>query len=218
MNDGNKSDENHPTLYSEKKVVCPGPMACPSDNHLKTKMFKRPIPKPRVRGVAYEGGRAVSPLASGVVADVVRTMRAPPPLGPRPTKWTPPVEYEFVAARMDAASGAAFIKRCEDWFAENKRERAVAAPRAALDPEPLIALFAKHKDKLPPCEEMCAAMLAAGHTELRVARYRQWRQNMNDTTKERQEILDAIFVKYPSANKPVPKKKKVIKAVKKKTA
>ncbi len=216
MNDGNKSGENHPTLYGEKKVVCPGPMAGPGDNYLK-KMFKRPIPKARVCATS-SSGRAVSPLAIGRVGDVVRSMRAPPPLGPRPTEWTPPSDYPFIAKHMSEAEAGPFIARCEDWLASHSR---VFVPKPAppvLDPEPLIALFAKHKDHRPPCEEMCSAMRASGHTELRVTKYRQWCKNMEDTTKERQEILDAIFIKYPSANKPVPKKKKVIKAVKKKTA
>jgi hypothetical protein len=119
---------------------------------------------------------------------------------------------------MPEEEAGPYIARCEAWLAAHAR---VVVPKPAppvLDPEPLIALLAKHKDKRPPCEEMCAAMLAAGHTELRVTRYRQWCQNMEDTKQQRQEALDAIFVKYPSANKPVPKKKKVIKAVKKKTA
>jgi hypothetical protein len=61
-------------------------------------------------------------------------------------------------------------------------------------------------------------MIAAGHTELRVAKYRQWCQNMESTSDERQAVLDLIFAKFPSANKPVPKAKvkKVIKVVKKK--
>ena len=218
MNDGNKSGENHPTLYGEKKVVCPGSLTGPSDNHLKNKMFKRPIPKPRVSGTAYAGGRAVCPLASGRAADVVRSMRAPPPAGPLPTKWTPPMEYEFVAARMPEAEAGPFIARCEAWFAAHARVVVPKPEPSALDPAPLIALFAKHKDHRPPCEEMCAAMLSAGQTEMRITRYRKWCKNMDDTKKERQEFLEAIFIKYPSANKPVPKKKKVIKAVKKKTA
>jgi hypothetical protein len=64
---------------------------------------------------------------------------------------------------------------------------------------------------------MANAMRAGGYSELRVTRYLQWCQNMADTADERQEALDKIFAKYPSASKPDPKPKvkKVIKAVKK---
>lgn len=218
MNDGNKSDENHPTLYGEKKVVCPDSMAGPSDNHLKNKMFKRPTVRPANPFRGATKVRPVSETAPGVVGDLVRTMRnnmyPQPKLG---RAWTPPCDYPFIAKHMPEAEAGPYIARCEAWLAAHAR---VVVPKPAppvLDPEPLLALLAKHKDKRPPCEEMCAAMRAAGHTELRITRYRQWCQNMEDTKQQRQEALDAIFVKYPSANKPVPKKKKVIKAVKKKT-
>jgi hypothetical protein len=138
------------------------------------------------------------------------------PTRPKQKEWTPPCDYEFIAKHMDHPEE--FVKRCEDWYLEHPRSEAGKPDAPALDPAPFIALFAKYKDRRPPCEEMCAAMLASGHTELRVSKYRQWCQNMEDTADERQAVLDLIFAKFPSANKPTPKvkTKKVIKVVKKK--
>jgi hypothetical protein len=112
----------------------------------------------------------------------------------------------------------AFLARCEDWHREHPRLETSKTDTRVFDTAPLVALFTKYKDQRPPCEEMCNAMLAAGHTELRIARYKQWCQNMENTADERQAALDLIFAKFPSASKPVPKAKtkKVIKVVKKK--
>lgn len=138
-------------------------------------------------------------------------------LSPRVAVWTPPVDYKFIASRM--ACPESYIKRCEDWLAAHPPKTVVERqPAPVINAAPLTALFAKYKDRRPPCEEMCKAMLAAGHTELRIAKYRQWCQNMEDTAEERQKVLDLIFAKFPSANKPTLKikQKKVIKVVKKK--
>jgi len=198
-------------------------------------MYKRPNPRP-CRNVptqfvssALPGGGVVSRWVGGVpkpripsghpsvVGQILDKMRQ----GCNPTRpdqevWSPPMNHEFVAKHM--ADPEAFIKRCEDWYLERSRPEVAKPDAPALDPAPFIALFAKYKDSRPPCEEMCAAMLAAGHTELRVTKYKQWCQKMEDTSDERQAALDLIFAKFPSANKPTPKPKtkKVIKVVKKK--
>ena len=196
---------------------------------------KRPIPRPRGKvhtqfvSSTLPGGGVVSRWAEGVpkpripsghpsvVGQILDKMREGcNPTRPKQKEWTPPINHEFVAKHM--ANPDAFLKRCEDWHLEHPRPETAKPEIGALDQGPILALFAKYKDRRPPCEEMCAAMIAAGHTELRVTKYRQWWQNMEDTSDERQAVLDLIFAKFPSANKPTPKTKtkKVIKVVKKK--
>jgi len=198
-------------------------------------MYKRPNPRPR-RNVptqfvssALPGGGVVSQWASGcpkhripsghpsVVGKILDKMRQGcNPTRPKRQEWAPPITPEFVAKYMDDPE--AFLARCEKWNVEHPPRVISKSVARVLDQEPMIALFAKYKDSRPPCEEMCKAMLAAGHAELRIAKYRQWCQNMEDTADERQEALDLIFAKFPSASKPTPKPKakKVIKVVKKK--
>lgn len=178
---------------------------------------------------ALPGGGVVSQWTSGlskpripsghpsVVGQILDKMRQGcNPTRPKRKEWAPPINHEFVAKHMD--NPEAFLERCENWHKERPRPDISKPDAPVLDAEPLIALFAKYKDRRPPCEEMCTAMLAAGHTELRITKYRQWCRNMEDTAEERQEALDMIFAKFPSANKPTPKAKtkKVIKVVKKK--
>lgn len=199
-------------------------------------MYKRPNPRPHrnaptqfvsqtlpgggvasrwVAGVAKSRIPSGHPSVVGQILDKMRMGSCPTP--PPPTPWTPSCDYEFIAKHM--ANPEPFIKRCEEWYAEHSRPETAAAPEApVIDPEPFVALFTKYKDRRPPCEEMCAAMRSAGHTELRITKYMQWLQKMEETADARQEALDLIFAKFPSANKPTPKPKakKVIKVVKKK--
>lgn len=197
--------------------------------------YKRPIPRPRGNvptqfvSSALPGGGVASRWVSGVpkaripsghpsvVGQILDKMRQGcNPTRPKQKEWAPPINHEFVAKHMEQPE--AFLKRCEDWYLEHPRPDAAKPDAPTLDPAPLAELFTKYQDCRPPCDEMCAAMIAAGHTELRVAKYRQWCQNMEDTADERQAVLDLIFAKFPSANKPTPKvkAKKVIKVVKKK--
>lgn len=197
--------------------------------------YKRPIPRSRGNAPTQfvsntlPGGGVASQWTTGVpkpripsghpsvVGQILDKMRQGfHPTRPKRTVWTPPMNHEFVAKHMD--NPEPFLKRCEDWYREHPRLETVQQDTPVLDPEPLITLFAKYTDRRPPCEEMCAAMIAAGHTELRVAKYRQWWQNIEATSDERQGVIDLIFAKFPSANKPTPKTKtkKVIKVVKKK--
>lgn len=199
-------------------------------------MYKRPIPRKRGGpslafvttslpggGLAsyWTPGSTTTVIPSGhksLVGEILDRMRLGNATHPPPQRaWTPPVDYKFIASRM--ADPEPYIKRCEDWLAANPPKVAAERPPAPIfDTAPLIALFAKYKDRRPPCEAMCTAMLAAGHAEFRIAKYRQWCQNMEDTADARQKVLDLVFAKFPSANKPTPKikAKKVIKVVKKK--
>jgi len=148
---------------------------------------------------------------------------------PEPTPWTPPIDYEWYAKKMGL--GPAYVKRCEEWFAEHPRvEDLKSDPFQAIDPEPIVKLMAKYSKKgnlsengypqstRPPIEKMAIAWECAGYTkeqiEIAIARD-QARENQMEFQQQR---LDEIFKKYPSSSKPTPKAKKKIKAVKKKMA
>jgi hypothetical protein len=176
--------------------------------------FKRPTL--RVRG--YGGFSApVSPYATGVVADIVRTMRNSVIPPARQTPWTPPSEYKFIASKLPEPEAEMLIARCESWFEANPPRRHVTTQKeeSTIDMTPVLELQAKYKGR-PPIEESIVAWRAAGLSEERLKKYRAWWNKMEATSGERQKALDLIFVKYPSANKPIPKVKKVIKAVNKK--
>lgn len=178
--------------------------------------FKRPIPQKFRRG-CYGPIRAVSPHASGIVADIARTMRNAVIPPAHQTPWTPPNEYNFIAERLPEAEAEMLIARCESWFEANPSRQHVVAPivQSTIDMTPVLDLHTKYKGR-PPIEESIIAWRAAGLSEERLAKHRAWWNKMEATSEERQKALDLIFVKYPSANKPIPKVKKVIKAVNKK--
>jgi hypothetical protein len=135
----------------------------------------------------------------------------------RQTPWTPPNDYKYIASKLPEAEAATLIARCESWFEANppRQHSTVAKAESTLDMTPVLELQAKYKGR-PPIEESIAAWRAAGLSEERLAKHRVWWNKMEATSEERQKALDLIFVKYPSANKPIPKVKKVIKAVNKK--
>lgn len=204
-------------------------------------MYKRPIPRahavcvqefvstalPRGATRSYWAPTAHAqvipsghPSRVGEILDKMRNMRvAQPP----PPQWTPPCDYEFIAAKMD--NPGQFLERCKQWFANNPPRRAPRAlpPGASINQEPIIEAFAKYAKvedgpKPPPLAELEKAWRAAGYTEERIAKALAWHAKMEATADERQKALDLIFAKFPSANKPTPKlkAKKVIKVVKKK--
>ena len=131
-------------------------------------------------------------------------------------KWTPPSEYEFIAERLPVEERAAYVARCEAWFAENPPRVSVARPEvAALDYEAVAKVFTKHHPELPPLEERLAVYRKAGYSEEYIEHARARAERAEETSDERQKALDLIFAKWPAASKAAPKKGKVIKAVKK---
>jgi len=142
--------------------------------------------------------------------------------------WTPPLDYESYARKKNL--GPDFLKKCADWHAEHARDAIDVEARPVIDPEPVVKMFRKYAKKgkpfddcsvpqptRPPLDRMAVAWECAGYSqadiELATARL-QFAESQMDT---RQQALDAVFARYPSASKPAPKKsKKVIKAVKKK--
>jgi hypothetical protein len=191
-----------------------GPTGPVSNSSLKYKMYKRPAL--RVRRASNSRVQKVSPTARGRVADLARIMHAERILPYVPTEWTPPVEYAYIAKHLPEAEGELLVARCASWFEANPRPVCEPKVLPVLDTEPLLALQAKYPATRPPIAEEIAAWRAAGLSEELLAKHLAHHNKLVATSKERQKALDAIFAKYPSANKPTPKPKKVIKAVNKK--
>lgn len=199
-------------------------------------MYKRPNPRPR-RNVptqfvssALPGGGVVSRWTSGMAkpripsghpsftGQIIDKLRQGDcPTCPKVREWTPPTDYEFIAKHMD--NPEAFLKRCEDWYAQNP----VAPPRGRepappINLEPVVALYKKWGVRVPPIAAREKAWRLAGYAEAKIQKALAYHKRMEETADARQEALDLIFAKFPSANKPTPKAKtkKVIKVVKKK--
>lgn len=162
--------------------------------------------------------KKISPTATGYVANIARILNTPDMPTRRMTEWTPPSEYLYIAKTLPDDEAALLIARCESWFESHKRPKSVTVQAPALDETPILELYAKYTDRRPPLEETIVAWRSAGMSEERLNKHREWLNRMEATSAERQKDLDLIFAKYPSANKPVPKIKKVIKAVNKKKA
>lgn len=181
-------------------------------------MFKRPIVRASYEQRSINFWTPRSDPGPGRAGDVIRDLRALHVPAAPVRVWTPPTEYKYIAKYMPDDEGKAYIERCEAWFEARAAAQAPAATRPrppALNLEPLLDVLAKHRASRPPLKEMCRALRECGYTEERVQQHIAWHNKMEATSDERQEVLDAIFVKYPSASKSAPKKKKIIKAVKK---
>lgn len=181
-------------------------------------MFKRPT----IRKVAWAGEVAAPTFTSathGRVGEIIATMRAQnvPRAPPRP--WAPPKDYLFVAQHMHENSRDAYIARCEAWHSEHPPSAPPPVQAAlVLNHEPILKLFARYHPHRPPTPELAAAWRLAGYPETRVAKAVAHFDHLEATVDERQKALDAIFVKFPVANKTAKAKvaAKPIKAVKKK--
>lgn len=199
-------------------------------------MYKRPNPRPHLNvptqfvSSALPGGGVVSRwtlgtnkprIASGhpsVVGQIIDKMLQGSCLaGTKPTVWTPPATPEFLAKHME--NPEAFLKRCEDWHAQNPVSTpCVREPAPPLNLEPVIAVYKKWGITTPPIAEREKAWRLAGYSEAKIRKALAYDKRMEETSDARQAALDLIFAKFPSANKPTPKvkAKKVIKVVKKK--
>lgn len=203
-------------------------------------MYKRPTIRKRAQGVQefvshslpsgattsyWAPSSTIQVIPSGhpsFVGEIVDKMRRGQTPRLAPKHWTPPRDYEFIATRME--NPELFLQRCRDWFAANPpKVRPSPPPPLVINKEPIIDLFAKYSrveggPKVPPIAELEKAWRAAGYPEERIAKALAARAKMDETADERQRVLDTIFAKFPSANKPMPKPKmkKVIKVVKKK--
>lgn len=201
-------------------------------------MFKRPtirrIPVPQVftsevrpNGTVASQWTAAPALTARVpsghpsrVGEIIDKMRSPPNIRRPEPKWAPPMDYKFVVSHMHPNSQEAYLKRCEEWFEAHPTPPAKPAPvPLVINIEPIVKLFARYNPSPPPLPELVGAWRSAGYTEAKIAKARAWFEYCETHREERQKEIDAIFYKYPTANKPVPKVKvptKPIKAVKKK--
>lgn len=162
--------------------------------------------------------KKISPTATGYAATIARILNSPDMPIQHKTEWTPPSEYRHIAKFLPEDEAAVLIARCESWLEAHNRPKNGPVQAPVLDETPILELYAKYTDRRPPLDETIDAYRSAGMSEERMKKYRVWWNKMEATTAERQKELDLIFAKYPSANKPVPKIKKVIKAVNKKKA
>ena len=158
----------------------------------------------------------------GRVGEIVDLMRRGEACIQRPYKspWTPPSDYEFIAKYLpDEQSRLNFISKCESWIADNPPPVPfVASPKPKIDNDLVIALFKKYEGKVPPFEERMKVCRAAGYSEEYIAKNTERQRKFIEEAAERQKAIDAVFGKWPTANKATPKPKaKVIKAVKKRT-
>jgi hypothetical protein len=155
------------------------------------------------------------PSVTGQIIDKLR--QGVCPQTPKVKEWTPPVNPEFLAKHMD--NPEAFLKRCADWHAQHAQlEPPTRESAPSLNLEPVLALYKKWGANVPPIAEREKAWRLAGYSEAKIQKALAWHNKMVATADARQEALDLIFAKFPSANKPTPKTKtkKVIKVVKKK--
>jgi len=132
--------------------------------------------------------------------------------------WTPPSEYMFISKYMPEEEVEFYIARCQSWFEAHPTVVTEVQQVHRLDMTPMVVLLKKYKDKRPPCDEYLEALRKGGASEGRIESARRFYKKMIDTVDNRQEVVNKIFVKYPSAYKPTRTApvKKVIRAVKKK--
>lgn len=176
-------------------------------------MYKRPLPRAKVLG---------APKASGCgpsrVGEMIEKLRAgcENARRPVPREWSPPTSYEFLASLMPDAEREVYLARCKEWFDTRAAPTAhVQHAPQTYDTELVAALFAKHAPDVPPLAERLAVYRAAGYSPDYIEKAAQRAKVMTETIEERTKVLDAVFAKWPAANKTVPVKGKVIKAVKK---
>ena len=140
---------------------------------------------------------------------------------PEKTPWTPPMDYEFVAKHLPEESQEAYVSKCREWNEAHPKPEPRRAP-VPTGPEPdrqlVMALHKKYPGAVPPFEERIKVYKAAGYPEAFINKAIKRQKEFVEMTTERQKAIDAIFGKWPSANKATPKPRaKVIKAVKKRT-
>ena len=154
----------------------------------------------------------------GVVGSIVDKMRLGDDHILRPSKkpWTPPSDYEFIIKHLPVGEREAYLARCTEWFAASPTPPPVAPKlQPELDTELISAMYAKHGDGRPPLEERIKVYRASGYGEDYIEKVRARDKRWKETKAEREAAFELIFAKWPSASKPTPKPKKVIKAVKK---
>ena len=198
-------------------------------------MFKRPIPiasrvpkvfvtEIRPDGTKVSSWRPVSgrgpPVPSGHpsrIGEIVDKLRQPNRPSISIPNWVPSVDYEFIASHMDPGQGDLYRQKSEAWFeAHPPPPISIQNSGPSINTEAVASLHLEYGASRPPLEAWIKACRSAGYPEDKIQkgiRYYQW---LEETVDQRQELLDAIFAKYPAASKTTKTAPKVIKAVKKK--
>jgi len=205
------------SCYRATKKVCCKSQKMAAVYEFKTKMYKRPNPRPFRTG-CFTSGPLPQVLPPGLLCDIVTKMRSQATPQAARKAWTPSIDYRLIARSMDPSLREAYITRCEEWFRDHPppppREHATSL---VIDTEPIIKILAKYCPNRPPIGEYVKALRAAGYPEERIQKAIDYDRRMNETYEKRTADLELIFAKWPAASKSTPKPKpKVIKAVKKK--
>jgi len=130
--------------------------------------------------------------------------------------WVPPISYKFLASKMPKEKADAYIKRCEEWFAE----RPMAPPKpekiqVEYDTD-MVAKYFSGLTNVPDQSDLFNLWRAAGFSEERLKKSQEWHEKMIAGADDLQARLNAIFGPPEPPTKKVKKVvKKVIKAVKK---
>ena len=129
--------------------------------------------------------------------------------------WVPPISYKFLASKMPKEKAAAYIKRCEEWFAT----RPVAPPKpekiqVEYDTD-MVAKYFNGLTNVPDRSDLFKLWRDAGCSEERFKKSQEWHEKMDAMADVHQERLNAIFGPPEEPKKVKKVVKKVIKAVKK---
>lgn len=177
-------------------------------------MYKRPIP--RARG-CYTEPRAIPLNSSSWLSSLVNRADPPPP---PPKVWCPPMYAEsyFASLRARGVDTAVYEQMTADFYEKYPRKVWTVEGKVEqmLDLSHMETIFKKYfsRGKIPPVPEYLAALEKCGYSAASREKVARYFKRMEETSAERQERLDLVFAKWPSASKAGPKK--VIKAVKKK--
>ena len=214
----NESDDpRQHIVVQERNLGCVFDFLCPVYRKDIPKMqFKRPSVRNRLAAPTLI--RKISPSAHGFVADMARKLNSRDRPNEHVTEWTPPAEFRHIASFLPEDEAAMLIARFESWYEAHPSPVIVTVQKPVMDMDPVLALHLKYPNRRPPLDDTIKAWRMAGMSESRLNKYRVWYTMMEATSADRQKELDCVFAKYPSASKPVPKIKKVIKAVNKKKA
>jgi hypothetical protein len=134
-----------------------------------------------------------------------------------PANWKATVDYELVARNLPAEWRAAYIAKSRAWFDAHPLKE-VTGSKEVLNYDFELVASMYRKGSRPPIGKRVKVYKAAGVPDALIEKAIAHDAKMEETAEKRQEDLDLFFGKWPSASKPMPKVKKVIKAVKKRIA
>lgn len=158
--------------------------------------------------------RPIFPGSIGTAAEIAEKLRIPNPV--LKTVWVPPSTYELIAKKMDVG-GEEYLERCKNWFDTHPTQVEHSSIVKPVYDETIVSkLYKQYQGKRPPIGEVIAAWKEAGASEVFIANILKSSKRAKDTEAKSVELFDSFWARYPSASKPVPTSKKIIRAVKKK--